>query len=225
MGDGVKSGPNAPGGADFQRRVLRKTLRQQRNALDDAQQAQAARALVAQLTALPVFQSSRAVALYLANDGEIDPSGVMDFCQAHGKRCYVPILPASQKDSAQKDSTPKTLGFAEITPATRFRDNRFGIAEPICSADECLPGSALDLVLVPLVGFDRWGNRIGMGGGFYDATFAFKKTDPQRPPHLVGLAHELQRVEKIATENWDIPIDAVVTNQHVYRCEKMRGAQ
>ena len=187
---------------------LRKSLRRRRNALGPAHQARAAANVVERLTALPAFRRSERIALYLANDGEIDPAEILRWSLAHAKRCYAPVI-AGRADP---------LRFAEITARTRFENNRFGIAEPVVPAERLMAARELDLVLVPLVGFDRHGNRIGMGGGFYDRTFAFKKTRPGRLPQLVGLAHEIQRVDEIDADNWDIPIAAVVTERRVYRC-------
>ena len=190
---------------------LRKVLRQQRNALDPARQKQAAIDLKEQLETLPVVKQSKSIALYLAIDGEIDPGCAMDWCIDQGKRCYVPIIMQNEKNS---------LRFAEITAQSKYENNYFGIAEPVVPDDELINARELDLVLLPLVGFDRYGNRIGMGGGFYDTTFEFKKSSPGTPPQLVGLAHEIQRVEKIQAENWDIPISAVVTDRRVYHCNQ-----
>jgi 5-formyltetrahydrofolate cyclo-ligase len=76
----------------------------------------------------------------------------------------------------------------------------------------------LDLMLVPLVGFDGACNRIGMGGGFYDRTLAYlRRRRHWRRPRLIGIAHECQRVDRIDPRPWDIPLDAVVTEQGVYR--------
>jgi 5-formyltetrahydrofolate cyclo-ligase len=79
----------------------------------------------------------------------------------------------------------------------------------------------LDVVLMPLVGFDRTGARLGMGGGFYDATFAFKqklstgsKTSTGKPA-LIGLAHACQQVESLATDTWDIPLFAIATDKEI----------
>lgn len=200
---------------------LRKRLRLRRNALDRAHQERAAGNLAAQIKVLPAFRQSERIALYLANDGEIDPAGVLAWSLAHGKRCYAPII-VDAGGNARKN----TLLFAEITTHTSFQNNRFGIAEPAVPFDQLLSARELDLVLLPLVGFDRRGNRIGMGGGFYDTTFAFKKTSSSNftgLPRLVGLAHEIQRVENIDAERWDIPISAVVTDRRIYRCDPSCG--
>jgi len=177
-------------------------LRQRRNALNAHRQAQAAAGLAVQLRALPVFARSRRIAFYLANDGEIDPGKALDWSLAHGSRCYAPVIVAGEKK----------LRFAEITAHTRFDRNRFGIAEPRAADGQLIEGGELDLALLPLVGFDRHGNRLGMGGGFYDATFGGDA------PELIGLAHEIQRLERIHADHWDIPVSAVVTDRRIYHC-------
>ena len=153
--------------------------------------------------------------MYLANDGEIDPADAMKSCWQHIKRdkqpkqFYVPLLPNGH------DPSDKTLRFAEITAQTKFANNRFGIAEPVDAP--LIDARKLDLVLLPLVGFDIRGNRIGMGGGFYDATFAANRTG-NTAPQLVGLAHDCQCVDAITADNWDIAISAVVTDKRIYHC-------
>ena len=199
---------------DGEKYELRKRLRKRRNALDRVHRQRATEGLVEQLKTLAVFRQSERIALYVANDGEIDPAGVLEWCLGHDKRCYTPVIVGAKQKTKQK-----TLRFAEITARTSFRNNRFGIAEPEVPDAQLVDARDLDLVLLPLVGFDRRGNRIGMGGGFYDTTFAFKKTDPPNPPQLMGLAYEIQRVEDIAAEQWDIPLSAVVTEQRIYQCD------
>lgn len=198
--------------------ALRKTLRQQRNALSPDQQTQAAVGLVEQLKTLSVFSQSNSIGLYIVNDGEIDPGKVLEYCLQHDKRCYVPIVSSTTSADAPNKKI-NSLRFAEVAADTRFQNNHFGIAEPVVAEDQLIDANELDLVLVPLVGFDQRGNRIGMGGGFYDTTFAFKKANLQEPPQLIGLAHEIQRLDSIDTEHWDIPISAVVTDQQIYHCE------
>lgn len=197
--------------------TLRAQLRRRRRALDAAQQAQAARDLAAQLQQLPAFARARRIAFYLANDGEIDPAAALAAALERGAQCYAPVI-------ADGD---KILRFAEITARAEFRAGRFGIAEPVAAERDLLDAAALDLALLPLVGFDRRGNRIGMGGGFYDATFAAiagAGATTGRGPLLVGLAHEIQRIDAIDTEAWDIPLTAVVTDRRIHHCAGAGGA-
>jgi 5-formyltetrahydrofolate cyclo-ligase len=99
----------------------------------------------------------------------------------------------------------------------KLRPNRFGIPEPVVPASEMYRAMEVDLVLLPLVAFDDQGNRLGMGGGFYDTTLAMRAACHRfRRPRVIGLAHECQRIEHIATEPWDIPLDLIATDRHIY---------
>jgi len=194
--------------------TLRAQLRRRRRALDAAQQAQAAAGLAAQLQRLPAFARARRIAFYLARDGEIDSGAALQQALDRGAQCYAPVI---------GDDGDKTLRFAAVTVHSEFRAGRFGIKEPVVDAGELIAARDLDLVLVPLVGFDTRGNRLGMGGGFYDATFARDRGDGNgngtgAGPVLVGLAHETQRIATIAADAWDIPLTAVVTDRRVYHC-------
>ena len=76
----------------------------------------------------------------------------------------------------------------------------------------------MDLLFLPLVAFDTHGNRMGMGGGFYDRSLAFlQQKNGLKKPVLAGLAHEIQKVEQLLTQNWDIPLDFVITEKQLYR--------
>jgi len=203
-------GPAAAKAAKATKSTLRAQLRRRRRALDAAQQAQAAQDLATQLQQLPAFARARRIAFYLACDGEIDPAAALAAALERGAQCYAPVI-------ADGD---KILRFAEITARAEFRAGRFGIAEPVAADRDLLEARALDLALLPLVGFDRRGNRIGMGGGFYDATFARTAgaANTGRGTLLVGLAHEIQRVDAIDAEAWDIPLTAVVTDRRIHHC-------
>jgi len=98
-----------------------------------------------------------------------------------------------------------------------MRINKFRLPEPDVGDEEMLAPAQMDLVLAPLVVFDADRNRIGMGGGFYDRSFAFRKDSAIDRPVLVGVAHELQKVERITPEAWDVRLDMVVTDQAEYR--------
>jgi len=192
------------------RQNLRKELRERRRQLTRPEQDQAARALLRNLRSHPVFLKSQRIALYMAEDGEINPILLLQVAEKMGKKCYLPILHPLKK---------KHLLFGRYRPGDLLLKNYFGLREPP-PFKNCIKPWALDLVLMPLVGFDRKGNRLGMGGGFYDCTFSFKqRINPHgglsTHPTLIGLAHRCQEVELLQRENWDIPLDWVITDKEV----------
>lgn len=185
-----------------ERAQLRRELRARRRALSPAQQAAAARALAHRLATLPLLRHARDIALYWPVDGEIDPRLLARRCRGH--RFYLPVLQAFPAG---------TLRFAPWRAGDRLARNRFGIPEPRGSATR--PARALDALLLPLTGFDARGNRLGMGGGFYDRTLAFHRHG-QRRPLLVGVAHACQQVPALPVQAWDVPLAVVVTDLRTF---------
>jgi 5-formyltetrahydrofolate cyclo-ligase len=187
------------------RSAWRKELRAARRALTPAQQQAAAKTLSRKLRNwLPLLRSQH-IAFYLPNDGEIDPQPLIHHLLQLGKSCYLPCLHA---DGSNR------VWFVRYRRGEKLYNNRFGIPEP----DRCnrrRPAWALQTVLMPLVGFDHTGNRLGMGGGFYDRTFAFKRIHKTRKPLLVGLAHSIQEAELLPAESWDMPLDFIATEAFV----------
>ena len=189
---------------------LRRQLRARRSALTRAQQARAADALARRLLATRFVRVSRRVACYLPNDAEIDPRPLIARLWALKKECYLPVLSPTSHEH---------LWFARVTPDTPLTLNKFGIPEPRI-ADDWRRARELDLILLPLVGFDPAGNRLGMGAGFYDRSLEFLRLrQVWKKPRLVGLAHECQRVARLPVNAWDVALDAVVTDRAVYLME------
>ncbi|WAE52431.1 5-formyltetrahydrofolate cyclo-ligase [Stutzerimonas frequens] len=190
------------------RPALRRKLRHARRQLTPAQQRLAARRLYRQLTHHPQFRRARHIALYLPNDGEIDPRLLLQAAQRRGKATYLPVL----------NPWPRTrMVFQRIKPGERLRRNRFGILEPVIRTARQRRVWALDLLLMPLVGFDGNGGRLGMGGGFYDRSLAYRAMRKKsHKPTLLGLAHECQRVDRLPLESWDVALQATVTDRGWY---------
>lgn len=190
------------------RPALRRKLRKTRRQLSPAQQRHAARRLYRQLSHHPLFRRARHIALYLPNDGEIDPRLLLRAAQRRGKATYLPVL----------NPWPRTrMVFQRIEPSERLRRNRFGIFEPVIRTARQRRVWALDLLLMPLVGFDGNGGRLGMGGGFYDRSLAYRaRRKKSHKPTLLGLAHECQRVDRLPLESWDVPLLGTVTDRGWY---------
>lgn len=187
------------------RPALRRLLRAKRRALTPAQQRQAASRLYRQLAQHPLFRRARHVALYLPNDGEIDPLLLQREAQRRGKQVYLPLLAR----------WPRThMLFQRIDAGEALQRNRFSIAEPRPQASRQRRPWALDLLLLPLVGFDDSGGRLGMGGGFYDRALAYRLRHRNwQKPVLLGLAHACQQVDRLPLESWDVPLHATVTDR------------
>lgn len=190
------------------RQQLRRQLRAARRALTPAQQRQAAQGLYRQLAQHPLFRRARHIALYLPNDGEIDPRPLLREAQRRGKRTYLPVL----------SDWPRTkMVFQQVRRGEKLRPNRFGISEPRIQRARQRTIWALDLILLPLVGFDDEGGRLGMGGGFYDRSLAYRaRRTVWQAPVLLGLAHECQKVERLAQASWDVPLQGTVTDRAWY---------
>lgn len=195
---------------EISRKQLRKQLRVARRSLSPAQQKRAGKELARWLkNYLPVLRSQH-IAYYLPNDGEIDPRPLASALEKMGKRCYLPRLHA--------DGTNR-VWFVRYRSGDPLYKNRYGIPEPHIRNPH-LPAWALQVVLMPLVGFDRSGNRLGMGGGFYDRSFAFKQQRGTCKPLLLGLAHSIQEVPALPCESWDVPLDGIVTERALLRLVK-----
>lgn len=184
------------------RRHMRQLLRTRRRELSPAAQRKAAIGIAHHLMLKRIFRKAQHIALYIANDGEVDPSVLVRRALAQGKRIYLPVLHAH---------LPRMV-FARWRPGDKLLRNRFGIPEPLPKAQR-LPANKLDLVCMPMVGFDPKGNRLGMGGGFYDRTFAYRLTQRNAKPLLIGMAHHCQQVPALTTQPWDVPLDMIATDK------------
>lgn len=196
------------------KRALRRQLRRQRRALSPRQQKHAAQRLAELLAALPELRRAHRLSLYLPVQGEIDPLALLPWLRRRRVAVYLPVL---------RPFTDNRLWFVRFDSDTPMVKNRFGIPEPHprfgARARNRLPAWALDTLIVPLVGFDENAHRMGMGGGFYDRTLAFMRRPYGPKPALIGVAHELQKVDCLPLEPWDVPLSAVATDEAVYRAQ------
>lgn len=190
------------------RNDIRKSLRQQRRLLSPQQRRNAATRLCRQALRWRRFLNSQRIAFYLPNDGEMDLRPLMALARKMGKECYLPVI---------SNTTHNRLWFAPYKAGQALRPNCFGIPEPASGKFEGLAARHMDLVMMPLVAFDPAGNRLGMGGGFYDRTLAYLGINKHwRRPYLAGVAYEFQRLDELPAQSWDIPLNAVITEQGLY---------
>jgi 5-formyltetrahydrofolate cyclo-ligase len=179
---------------------LRRDLRRRRQNLSPREQRAAAQALPRIIGDLPNWPGARRIALYLAADGEIDTAPLEQLARKQGKQVFLPVI-------RDDDS----LGFARWNAHDPLPINRYNIPEPAAGAARCRV-SDLDIIFLPVVGWDQLGGRLGMGGGFYDKTLA-----GITGPLLVGLAHANQRVDELPRDDWDIALDYIATDTGLHR--------
>ena len=188
--------------------ALRRSLKAARRQIGELQLQHASAQVAERLLQRREFLNATRIAAYVGSKGEIDPMPLLHVAHLMGKQCYLPVL---------HPFLAGRLWFAPWTPRIGMTFNRFNIPEPVFRQRDCCKPQFLDLLLVPLLGFDANCHRLGMGGGFYDRTLAFRRhRDTWKGPDLFGLAHEQQRCDTLAVAPWDVSLDAVFTNQHVY---------
>ena len=185
---------------------IRRLIRANRNNLSAADKSQAELGLAKQITNNQILVRYQHIACFLSFDGEISTKSIIRQIFNQQKACYLPKL---------RPYKPNRLWFMPYTEDSILSTNRYGIPEVDLLANHALPVSKLELVLLPLVAFDKKGHRLGMGGGFYDATFAHLKEKKNRPL-FIGLAYESQRVDSLPGDPWDLPLDGVCTEKTFY---------
>ncbi len=186
--------------------ALRRQLKAARNAIHPHFRKHAARAAARLALRAGMLLRARRIGFYLPQHGEFDVTPLLNQALWMGRECTLPVLP----------SRGRVMRFGRWQSGTRMQPNRYGIPEPIDARPR--PARQLDVLLMPLVGFDSAGHRLGMGGGFYDATLAFMRHRRHwRKPRLIGVAFECQKVEALPHDPWDMPLDAVLTERALYR--------
>jgi 5-formyltetrahydrofolate cyclo-ligase len=163
----------------------------------------AGEAVAAALLAHPRFPADGYVAGYWAMQGEVP----LHLLQMRLPQGVAWCLPCVQEGGS--------LRFAPWRPGDPLVSNRYGIPEPDLAITSQLPAREMALVVLPLLGFSPDGNRLGMGGGYYDRSLAFRKDAPA-PPWLVGAGYSFQKLESLAAQPWDVRLDAIATEQGIF---------
>jgi 5-formyltetrahydrofolate cyclo-ligase len=183
--------------------ALRQSLKSARNSVSAEQRRRAEDQAIQLIKNWDQFPQINTIACYHATQGEFPTSELIEQLLSLGKQVYLPILRTDKKNH---------LTFQQIIPKQKLRPNHYGILEPVPNANLQIDVKDLDLVMLPLLGFDATGNRLGMGGGYYDRTFAFTKAlKIGKKPYLLGLAFSNQISEEIIIQPWDVPLDGTLT--------------
>jgi 5-formyltetrahydrofolate cyclo-ligase len=183
---------------------LRKELRAKRRSLVPAQYALRSQRAASAITRMAGFKAGARVAAYLPFDREADTAALVLAARRRGVRIFVPVV---------VDLRHRRLRFHPLS--SRTRRGVFGISIPHGAPHRSLRWTAprwFDLIVVPLVGVDGGGRRLGMGGGFYDRALAFRRVrNHWKGPRLVGLAFDCQRVDADFADSWDVRLDCLAT--------------
>lgn len=181
------------------RQQLRQQIRLRRKSLTHEQQTQAAQQAAARMMGFAPVVEAQTVAAFLSFDGELDTRPLIEGLWRAGKKVYLPVL---------HPFSAGNLLFLRYFPDSDLVLNHFKIHEPALDVRHVLPLNKLDVLITPLVAFDTTGQRLGMGGGFYDRTLQNWRAHGLFP---VGYAHDCQQVDALPVEEWDIPLPAVIT--------------
>ena len=192
-------------------RQIRQQYRQTRRQLSASTQTENATLLKNNINDLLGFTRHLKIAAYIAVHGEISLDPWISDNIKH--RIYLPKL--------YEAIAPK-LRFAQLTGNTRWKKNRFNILEPDIRWGKSLHPRNLDIILVPLVAFDREGYRLGMGGGYYDRSLAFRCSRQKwLKPRLIGVAHSCQEHPHLPRQSWDVPLDMIITENEIITPSKL----
>jgi len=178
--------------------TIRSQLLRRRKRLNKNQITDLSKKIVNSITQSALYQKTNHIAIYLPFNGEVDLSNLLKIKNKHH---YLPSIKNQQ------------MQFQLHTPELELKKHRYGIQQP--TFIESLEPIQLDLCLMPLVGFDMLGNRLGMGGGFYDRYFAPQKTNQNMQTQLAGIGYHFQQQQQLPTQSWDVRIKHLFT-EHGY---------
>jgi 5-formyltetrahydrofolate cyclo-ligase len=187
------------------RQQIRTEVRQRRKNLTSEQQSLFALQAAERVATHPRIQAASTISVFLSFDGELDTAPLIKRLWQEGKQLCLPVL---------HPFTSGNLLFLRYNPDTPLVRNKLKILEPALDATQIVPLSQLDIILTPLVAFDSHGQRLGMGGGFYDRTL---ENWQDGGPYPIGLAHDCQQVDNLPIEHWDVPLPEVITPGKVWQ--------
>jgi 5-formyltetrahydrofolate cyclo-ligase len=187
------------------RQQIRTEVRQRRKNLTSKQQSLFAMQAAERVATHPRIQAASTISVFLSFDGELDTAPLIKRLWQEGKQLCLPVL---------HPFTSGNLLFLRYNSDTPLVRNKLKILEPALDATQIVLLSQLDIILTPLVAFDSHGQRLGMGGGFYDRTL---ENWQDGGPYPIGLAHDCQQVDNLPIEHWDVPLPEVITPGKVWR--------
>ena len=184
---------------------LRTRIKEKRGQLSSDNVGRLGEAIFRNILDSNILNDKKRIAIYYSVKNEVTTKQIIKHLWAENKELFLPIIQLNQ------------LMFGPYKSGDTLSKNKFGIPEPVTRTEDLIVADILDLVIVPLVAFDSNCNRLGMGGGYYDRALAFKQTSSKtHSPLLIGLAYELQKVNALEINSWDIPMDGIISETKTY---------
>lgn len=189
--------------ASISKSILRDEIIKRRDAIDPRDRVKKNELIKKRLTELREFQNAEVILLYASFRSEPDTHELIKECILKGKRIFLPRVNKKKKE----------LEIREINSFEHLKKNDWGIPEP----DEDSPLRDINeaqLIVIPGVGFDRRGGRIGYGAGYYDKLLSeLKRSIP-----VIAIAYQEQIHKEIPLESHDRKVDMIITDQEVINC-------
>lgn len=191
-----------------QRNLLRQEILAKRRQLTAKESAQAGLSILKTIMQMNVFKRTVNVASYISLSGELCTQDMNEYFMTRHHLC-LPYMVTGQKGK---------MDFYSFKKGDELVENRFHILEPKNQPENLVLEDKIDVIVVPLVAFDNKGNRMGMGGGYYDRMLKKVRKDCI----VIGVAYEFQQVDELLVEEWDMPMDIVITEKNCYEFRKQR---
>ncbi|NHQ87138.1 5-formyltetrahydrofolate cyclo-ligase [Iodobacter sp. HSC-16F04] len=184
----------------------RRVIRRARALIPPLERHSAESAVVAMAKQLGLLRRGLKIAAYIPAGSEFSPWLLMLNALVRGVDVYLPKVP----------KRGRKLSFVRLDSTNRWKLGPQNILEPL--GGEICPPRNLDIVFLPLLGFDASLARMGQGGGYYDCTFEFRRLRQSwKKPRLVGLAFDVQYFEQLPVDTWDLRLDYILTGKKVWR--------
>jgi 5-formyltetrahydrofolate cyclo-ligase len=203
----VKNPEQIPADIKTEKKRIRRLIRTRRKQLSSLQQQNAALQLSHKLLNKVQPNHHKRIALFLSMDGEINTQPAIEALWQAQVEVYVPVIHPFNSQQML------FIRYQKQTPLIR---SPLGMMEPALDCSQVCPLAELDIIFTPLVAFDVQGNRLGMGGGFYDRTLQYHYQQQRTTPQVIGIAHDCQKVDSLPTEPWDIPLREIITPSRLF---------
>ncbi len=192
---------------------IRRNLLAQRKGLSRDQIWHKSGFIIDKLLSFPLYRRAKAIHCYvsLSKLGEVDTYGLIRQTLEEGKRVVVPVT----------DFERRTVSCSQIRSLEELEEKPSGLREPKQEYLRSIDLKLIDLVILPGVAFDLRGNRIGMGGGFYDR-FLSELAVFSCSPSSVALAYQFQIVDRIEPDSQDMRVEWIITEERIYKASSLK---